>query len=176
MSTMPEPPAGRRSMPSALRWSIYASLFVMLVFVAWLVGDATLEPATWALSAAGVALMHALFCLHRMVEAMARPSARAIIARELASDRADRRVLLEERRRLLRAIKELEFDHALGKLSDEDFAPVRERYQLRAIEVMRALDQGQSLHPGLEVMLETMQARPSEQTKTPKHDGTERET
>jgi hypothetical protein len=40
----------------------------------------------------------------------------------------------------LRAIKELEFDHAMGKLSDGDFAEMRRRLRERALRLMQQLE------------------------------------
>jgi hypothetical protein len=63
------------------------------------------------------------------------------------------RELRDEKRRLLRAIKELDFDHGIGKLSDQDHAAVLAAYKLRAIEVMRALDAEAEIHPELAAVL-----------------------
>jgi len=38
------------------------------------------------------------------------------------------------------AIKEAEFDHRMGKLSDADFAMLREKYTARAVAAMAALE------------------------------------
>jgi hypothetical protein len=45
-----------------------------------------------------------------------------------------------EKRTLLKAIKEIEFDHGMGKMSDEDAAELIEYYRRRAIEVFKALE------------------------------------
>jgi rRNA maturation endonuclease Nob1 len=50
--------------------------------------------------------------------------------------------LEREKRILLKAIKELEFDHAMGKLSAADHAEIAGRYRARAIAVLRQLDAG----------------------------------
>jgi hypothetical protein len=42
----------------------------------------------------------------------------------------------------LRAIKELEFDHAMGKVSGEDFAEMRDRLRARAVRLMSQLEGG----------------------------------
>jgi hypothetical protein len=42
----------------------------------------------------------------------------------------------------LRAIKELEFDRAMGKLSDEDFSEMSGRLRAKAARLMRQLDAG----------------------------------
>lgn len=50
--------------------------------------------------------------------------------------------LLREKRILLKAIKEIEFDHQMGKTSDEDAAELARFYRLRAIEIIKALEGG----------------------------------
>jgi uncharacterized paraquat-inducible protein A len=40
----------------------------------------------------------------------------------------------------LRAIKELEFDHAMGKVSDADFVEMRDRLRARAVRLMSQLE------------------------------------
>jgi len=42
----------------------------------------------------------------------------------------------------LRALKELEFDRAMGKVSDADFIEMRDRLRQRALRLMRQLDGG----------------------------------
>jgi hypothetical protein len=42
----------------------------------------------------------------------------------------------------LRAVKELEFDRAMGKVSDADFVEMRDRLRQRALRLMRQLDGG----------------------------------
>jgi len=65
-----------------------------------------------------------------------------------ASDRLDepgelerRRLdLVEERDRALAALKELEFDHRTGKVSDEDYRALVGPLRRRAAETLRALE------------------------------------
>lgn len=38
------------------------------------------------------------------------------------------------------AIKDLEFDHALGKLSDADYQSLRAKYETKAVAILRELD------------------------------------
>lgn len=45
-----------------------------------------------------------------------------------------------EKRALLKAIKEVEFDYQMGKMSDDDAAELTRYYRLRAIEVIKALE------------------------------------
>jgi hypothetical protein len=52
-----------------------------------------------------------------------------------------RRLELErEKKLLLKAIKEIEFDHAMGKLDDDDAAEITQTYRARALEIIRLVD------------------------------------
>jgi hypothetical protein len=67
-----------------------------------------------------------------------------------ASDRLDeldpaaraRLDLVEERDRVLAALKELEFDHRTGKVTDEDYRAQIGPLRRRAAETLRALESG----------------------------------
>ena len=52
----------------------------------------------------------------------------------------ERAALLDEKNAVLRAIKDLEFERAVGKLSDEDFARLDAKYRSRAKHLLAALD------------------------------------
>lgn len=113
--------------------------------------SAPVDAATVSLAACGGALVYALRSLFALVRALMRPDELAQAGR--GAGLISRIELREEKRRLLRAIKELEFDHGMGKLSQEDFDAVIGTYRLRAIEVMRALDGEAELHPELQRLL-----------------------
>ncbi len=51
-----------------------------------------------------------------------------------------REELLIEKRTLLKAIKEIEFDHEMGKMSEADAAELTRFYRHRAIEIIKALE------------------------------------
>jgi colicin import membrane protein len=51
-----------------------------------------------------------------------------------------REELLIEKRSLLKAIKEIEFDHEMGKMSEADAAELTRFYRHRAIEIIKALE------------------------------------
>ena len=105
------------------------------------------EPPTIAMIITAAALALLLSSLYRMVVALTRPATEVALEQEAVLDSVAVRELREEKRRVLRAINELQFDHDMGKLSDEDYRKVRELYELRAIEVMRALEAEPGLHP-----------------------------
>jgi hypothetical protein len=46
----------------------------------------------------------------------------------------------------LRAIRDADFDHRIGKLSDEDHAALRHELEERALRAMAALDEANALH------------------------------
>ena len=47
-----------------------------------------------------------------------------------------------QKRQALSAIKETELDHQMGKLSDEDYGRMRERFERQALDALTALDRG----------------------------------
>ena len=92
----------------------------------------------WALAlAAGLAVVAVVF--------VARPFLREpVTARDRHDEpgEAERRrlALVEERDRALGALKELEFDHRTGKVSDEDYRAQVGPLRRRAAETLRALE------------------------------------
>jgi hypothetical protein len=54
----------------------------------------------------------------------------------------ERLALEEERDRSLAALKELEFDHRTGKISDEDYRGMVGELRQRAAEALKSLDAG----------------------------------
>ena len=62
---------------------------------------------------------------------------------QLESSEANQKLenLLFEREVALLAIRDLQFDHEMGKLSDEDFAQLDARYRVHAIQILRQLDE-----------------------------------
>jgi len=59
---------------------------------------------------------------------------------ELPSAERERVRLAEERDRALAALKELEFDHRTGKVSDEDYRALVRPLRRQAAEALRALE------------------------------------
>jgi len=51
-----------------------------------------------------------------------------------------REELVREKKTLLKAIKEVEFDHQLGKMSDTDAEEITRFYRVRAIEIIKRLE------------------------------------
>lgn len=59
----------------------------------------------------------------------------------LAADDHARSSLLAERERLLTALRDLDFDHSLGKVADEDYPAMRAELVQQGAAVMRRLDE-----------------------------------
>ncbi|MBV1861320.1 MAG: hypothetical protein KUG77_23075 [Nannocystaceae bacterium] len=137
-----------------MRWGAIAVLGGMgfVAFLSFATG-ARLDVATGGLVVGGAALVFSLATLFKMVQALSRPrAALGLSSRGLGG--ASRSQLREEKRRLLRAIKELKFDFEMGKLSEPDFTDVKQTYELRAVEVMRELDGARRVHPEVHALLE----------------------
>jgi rubrerythrin len=61
----------------------------------------------------------------------------------------DRSSLLAERDRILNALQELDFDHALGKIPEEDYPEQRQRLVESGADVLRRLDAWQPQSAGV---------------------------
>lgn len=68
------------------------------------------------------------------------PAARTDLLAEPDELERRRLELAEERDRALAALKELEFDHRSGKISDEDYADLVGPLRRRAADALRALE------------------------------------
>ncbi|MBL8633612.1 MAG: zinc ribbon domain-containing protein [Myxococcales bacterium] len=102
-----------------------------------------LSGAVSALWATGVLLVEAARGLTAVSTDDERLEAQAAVGRR-------RRELQREYHLLKRALKELELDRSMGKLSDDDYAEIRGRYRERAVRILRQLDQGQSYEQQIE--------------------------
>jgi hypothetical protein len=91
---------------------------------------------------------------YRTLAPLAAPDAEAFS--EPLSDRA-RAALEREKALVLRSLKELEFDQAMGKLSARDFDEMSGRLRVRALSLMKQLDEGGSGYRG--VIERELQAR-----------------
>ncbi|MBX7079461.1 MAG: hypothetical protein K1X88_09765 [Nannocystaceae bacterium] len=129
-------------------YGLPAGAGLMLLFLR-IAAKARIDGATISLVLTAFALVLCLYSLYRLVQAVSRPSLDTALEVEAELGVASDRDLREEKRRLLRAINELRFDHEMGKLSQADYDAVREAYTLQAVEVMRLLEGERGLHPEL---------------------------
>lgn len=89
-------------------------------------------------------------------------SARMLVTTGTAAEEREAQAAVGRRRKelereyftLKRALKELELDYAMGKLSEQDYSEIRTRYRERAVRILRQLDQGESYRAQIERDLE----------------------
>ena len=70
-----------------------------------------------------------------------------------------RAALEREKSLVLRSIKDLEFDHAMGKVSEKDFTEMGARLRARAAGLIRQLDAGTSYRQAIEAEVEKRVAK-----------------
>lgn len=74
---------------------------------------------------------------------------------ERASNRESKhRQLIEERERVLEAIRELDFDHRMGKVEGDDYRQARARYETRAVALIKQLDKANGRAEPIEDLIE----------------------
>lgn len=73
-----------------------------------------------------------------------------------------REQLSEQKRAVLRALRELDFEHASGHVSDDDYAELRARYEAEAADVLSQLDRlGAPVAPSVDTPVAASPARGS---------------
>ena len=146
------PPASAREASSGLRpWHFFfvSSALLALVTVVVMRGQ-PLERLLLAVATVGAAgyAGHSLF---RMLS----PLVSDDIGEDATMVAGRTRAALERDKMLtLRAIKELEFDRAMGKMSEKDFIEMSGRLRARAARIIRQLDAGGSYRERIEKEIE----------------------
>ncbi len=100
-------------------------------------GGGPSAPAVFMALALGMLLL-ALAALYQSLRSAFSDSSSSVGLRTRLPERAS---LLDEKDALLRAIKDIAFEHEVGKLSDDDFARLNRSYRIRAKEVLQKLDE-----------------------------------
>jgi len=152
-------PAARKPEPSPPANSDPAALRPWQFFVLAALGCAT--AVTFIARGRGAAsvillsvLMGAVVLVGLAVLRMVRPLVSADEDRTVVIGRRTRAALEREKMLALRAIKELEFDRAMGKLSDEDWREMSTRLRARAARLIGQLDAGEGYRSQIERELE----------------------
>jgi hypothetical protein len=99
-------------------------------------------------------LMAAVVLVGLAVLRMVRPLVSAEEDRTIVIGKRTRAAMEREKMLALRSIKELEFDRAMGKLSDDDWQEMSTRLRARAARLMRQLDAGEGYRSQIERELE----------------------
>lgn len=93
--------------------------------------------STIFLVGAALALAWVLWLLFKVAQALTKEPEKEEAARTTGRRKKQ---LEREKQLLLKALKELEFDHKMNKVSDADFEEISNAYRQRAMRVMRQLD------------------------------------
>jgi hypothetical protein len=120
-------------------WGLAAFGFVATLTGLAILGARLTDPPSLFLALAGATLLLGLERLFAVSKALVRTQLAAALVDEGGGVGGSARELREERTRVLKAIKELEFDFAVGKLETADYEQIVGAYKLRAIELGRAL-------------------------------------
>lgn len=116
-------------------WQIYALLGMLAAAAAVWISRNTHPLALVLLSATAIAAGMVALTVHRAVDAF-------LSRGEEAAPMGERRreVLEKEKALVLRSIKELEFDKAMGKVGEVDFTAISSRLRARALALMQDLE------------------------------------
>jgi len=118
-------------------WHFYLLLSMAAAIAAVFITNDTHPAALLLISAAVVASGFVATAVHHAVSGFL-GTRTAVLGSAL--DPQSREVIAREKGLVLRSLKELEFDHAMRKVSDADFAEIGSRLRTRAMELMRVLD------------------------------------
>jgi hypothetical protein len=116
------------------------TVLVALVALALVVAGSgiILGPAIGVLVLAAVSLVLAIAAMWRSVRALVGETP---LSKEEAFAMGAPSAEEEQKRAVLRAIKDIEFEHAVGKLSDADYQELLARYRAEAKRLLRVLDE-----------------------------------
>jgi ribosomal protein L40E len=124
-----------RSLAGKVSWGIPAATLVAAIGVGFGFGVA---PAILVLAAGAlVGVIGLLWASLRTLGGdapLAEGLATAAAMREKVSNVAERK------QRVLRALKDLELEHSVGKIDDDDYAEISARYRAQAKEILREMD------------------------------------
>lgn len=88
---------------------------------------------------AGLVLVLSIYAFWTSVRGLLQASAKAVTSTSVRSEA--RLALIDEKASLLKALRELQFERDMGKLSEQDYDALNTRYRMRAKQVLRELDQ-----------------------------------
>ncbi len=163
-STVEESVAGvrlspRRAEPGLALWQLYALLGMIAAAVAVWVSGRTHPLALILMSGVALASAAVAFALHGALAALLGRSGDVPPLGE-----RQREMLEREKALIMRSIKELEFDHAMGKMGETDFAEIGGRLRARALTLMQDIERGTRAAP-----VKPAKTRPPSETPATPH-------
>jgi hypothetical protein len=150
-ATKPAPPTSGRRAGFVEPWHFFllstAALTVVSVVVLRHLAPAALALVALTVASSGYAAFMVFRTLHPLV---GYDDAEPVV---MLAGRT-RGALERDKALTLRSIQELEFDHAMGKVADGDFAEMRDRLRARAVRLMRQLEGANAYRTQIERDLE----------------------
>lgn len=140
-------PAAEPSVLERVPWTLVTPAALGIAAAIYLFGimspRAPLTAGTAFMVVAAAAFGAVALQIWKSLAQLAAPESKTPEAAKVASDR-HRRELEKEKAAVLKAIKELEFDRAMNKISEEDYKDAHANYRQRAVRIMVQLDAGES--------------------------------
>jgi len=122
-----------RSIQTLVRWTLPATTLLVAVVLGSLYGVQLV-----VLSLAGGALILVILLVWNSVQALAGESE---LTFEEAYSMGARSAEEEQKRAVLRALKDLEYERSVGKISEEDYQEYAARYRAEAKRLIRSMDE-----------------------------------
>lgn len=129
-------PALRRRVPA---WAVVLAGAVVATAYGMLVARMSLGGPLVVLGLGGVALSAAALTFYRMVAPLLHSDAESAAAPPAPARRRD---LERDKQAVLKAIREIELDYQMRKISEPDWRELSQRYRARAMRIIRELDAG----------------------------------
>jgi hypothetical protein len=147
--------AATRSTLRRLRsWLIAAAAGSAAVLYGLYGAGLSVGPPLVLLTMGGVGVALCGMTLYRVLDPLLRPTAAA--ARAAESGQSVRlRELTHEKQLVLKAIREIEHDFHMRKISDADYHELAQRYRARAMRLIREIDAGDDFRSLIEQELKT---------------------
>lgn len=138
-----------------LFWAVFAGVVaVSLLAFTYTIGDGRVSGPGICLALSAGTLVWVSRMVFQSARFLVSTGAAAESQEQKAASGRRRKELEREYHTLKRAIKELELDYAMTKVSEEDYQEIRARYRERAVRILRQLDQGQSYRAQIDTDLE----------------------
>src|ERR1700742_4414292 len=122
-----------RSIQTLVRWTLPVTTLLVAVILGSMYGVQLV-----VLSLAGGALILVIMLVWGSVQALAGESE---LSFEEAFSMGARSAEEEQKRAVLRALKDLEYERSVGKISDEDYQEYAARYRAEAKRLIRTMDE-----------------------------------
>jgi hypothetical protein len=142
-----EPPAERRD-EGFRPWHFFVLVSILIATVAVILARRSSPEHLILLSLTIAAVGAAAGAFYRMLAPLVAPAVSSVQAAPV--NERTRAALQREKTLVLRSIKELEFDRAMGKVAEADFNEMAARLRARAIALMEQLDAGTSYRDMIE--------------------------